>query len=399
MRKYMTGFGILILVVTTIVGSAASQNSCDHPFEGVAIQFSNGFWQKTDFCQHSIDYADVLSGGPPPNGIPPIGFPAQEHLGMPALPDPKFESIEGASSWLQPQSPVIALNLNDEARAYPLAILIWHEIVNDVIGDTPIAVTFCPLCNSSIVFERQVNGETLYFGTTGNLRNSDLIMWDDKSQSWWQQFTGEGIVGHYTGMMLTMLPSQVVGFAQFSQQYPDGQVLSRETGTSRSYGVNPYTAYDSSEQPFLYRGELDTRLPATARVLAAVIGGMPIAYPLETLQSKIAINDTVGGEDVVALWQGGVASALDSGQIDDGRDTGTAALYSRNLDGQVLTLTAGADGVIHDEQTGSTWNAFGTAIEGELQGRQLQQMLGALHFWFAWAAFQPDTGIYSEQSE
>jgi hypothetical protein len=288
----------------------------------------------------------------------------------------------------------VVLRLDGEVRAYPLAILIWHEIVNDVVGETPVAVTFCPLCNSSIAFDRRIDGETLYFGTTGNLRNSDLIMWDDKTQSWWQQFTGEGIVGAYTGNLLTMLPSQVVGFGQFREQYPDGRVLSRDTGASRSYGSNPYTFYDSTEQPFLFSGELDTRLPATARVLAGVVAGEPIAYPFDVLQIEIAINDTLGGEDIVAFWQGGVASALDTNQIDDGRDIGTAALFSRVVDGQTLTFTADESGLIRDDQTGSVWNAFGTATEGELKGSQLQQLVGAPHFWFAWAAFQPETAVY-----
>lgn len=394
MKKHFLGLLLLIVVVSSLGIPAAAQNSCDDPFGGVSTNFSSGYWPQTDFCQHSIDYADVLSGGPPPNGIPPVGFPAQEHLASPALPDPQFETVESASAWLQPQSPVVALSLDGEARAYPLAILIWHEIVNDVIGETPVAVTFCPLCNSSIAFDRRVDGETLFFGTTGNLRNSDLIMWDDKTQSWWQQFTGEGIVGAYTGTTLTMLPSQVVGFEQFKQQYPQGQVLSRETGTSRSYGSNPYTFYDSSQQPFLFTGELDTRLPATAHVLAGVVGGQPVAYPFEVLQTEFVINDTVGGEAVVALWQVGVASALDASQIDEGRDIGTAALFSRNLNGQTLTFTAAEGGLIRDDQTGSIWNAFGTATEGDLKDGQLQQLVGAPHFWFAWAAFQPETAVY-----
>lgn len=394
MNKHFLMVLLFILMVSRVVAPTTAQNSCDDPFGGTSTRFNSGFWPKTDFCQHNIDYADVLSGGPPPNGIPPVGFPAQDHLVAPALPDPQFETIDSASTWLQPQSPVVALSLDGEARAYPLAILIWHEIVNDVIGETPVVVTFCPLCNSSIAFDRRVDGETLFFGTTGNLRNSDLIMWDDKTQSWWQQFTGEGIVGVYTSTLLTMLPSQVVGFGQFKEQYPQGQVLSRDTGSSRSYGSNPYTFYDSTEQPFLYTGELDARLPATARVLAGVVAGQPIAYPFEALQAEFAMNDTVGGEDVVALWQGGVASALDTDQIDDGRDIGTAALFSRVVDGQTLTFIADEKGLIRDEQTGSVWNAFGTATEGALKGSQLQQLVAAPHFWFAWAAFQPETAVY-----
>lgn len=392
----------LVVIIILLVGLAApvahAQNSCERPFEGVSIRFSNGFWLKTDFCNTTIDLSEVISGGPPPNAIPPIGFPEWDDpinpsRVIPALPGPVFESVEAAQGWLQDQSPVIALEIEGEARAYPLSILIWHEIVNDVLGGVPVAVTFCPLCNSSIVFDRRVGEAELYFGTTGNLRRSDLIMWDDQTQSWWQQFTGEGIVGQYAGQMLTMLPSQVVGFAQFAAQYPQGQVLSRETGTGRDYGRNPYAGYDSGE-PFLFEGVVDPRLPATARVLAGLVSGEPVAYPFSTLATRFVINDTVADQPVVAFWQDGQASALDSGTIDSGAEVGTAALYSRLLDEQTLTFIAEADGSIRDEQTGSLWNAFGVAVSGPLEGQRLRQIVAAPHFWFAWAAFRPETLLY-----
>jgi Protein of unknown function (DUF3179) len=360
---------------------AAAQSTCTNPFEGESVRFSVDYWEKTDFCQHSVAYSEIISGGPPPDGIPPID-------------NPIFESIETASEWLQDQSPVIALEINGEARAYPLAILIWHEIANDEIGGVPVAVTFCPLCNSAVVFDRRVDGQTLRFGVSGNLRKSDLIMWDDVTQSWWQQFTGEAIVGAYTGTQLELLPSLVVGFREFANQYPDGQVLSRETSFQRDYGSNPYSGYDTNERPFLFSGELDVRLFPTARVLAGVIGGEAIAYPFDILREKQVINDIVGEENVVAFWQPGAASALDQSQIDESLDVGMAALYSRDLNGETLTFTMSDEGVILDEQTGSTWNMFGTAIDGELQGSQLQQILAFPHFWFAWAAFRPETAIY-----
>jgi hypothetical protein len=221
-------------------------------------------------------------------------------------------------------------------------------------------------------------------------------MWDDKTQSWWQQFTGEAIVGEYTGSALTFLPSQVVGFKQFKEQYPEGKVLSRETSANRPYGQNPYTFYDSTDTPFLFEGELDNRLRATERVLAGVIGGQAVAFPFAALAESVVINDFVGEEHVAAFWQGGVASALDATVIDVSRDIGTAALYSCQLDGQTLTFMADENGVITDDQTGSTWNAFGTAIDGELKGKQLQQFLAHPHFWFSWAAFQPETIIYGQ---
>jgi hypothetical protein len=359
-----------------------AQLSCDNP--PLDTSRISSVWDQTDFCQYEeAVFDEIISGGVPRDGIPPID-------------NPQFESIDAALEWLQPQSPVIALQLDGIARAYPLAILTRHEIVNDIIGDTPIAITFCPLCNSAIVFERRVDGQTLRFGVSGLLRNSDLIMWDDLTQSWWQQFTGEGIVGAYTGEQLTVLPSQVVGFGAFVQQYPEGEVLAQG---GRSYGSNPYVGYDSASQPFLFRGEPDDRLFPTERVLAGVIGGEPVAYPFLVLAEQIVINDTIGGKEVVAIWQPGATSALDQSSIDESRDVGMAALYNRELDGQALTFSADADGIIRDDQTGSAWNVFGTAVEGELGGEQLTQELAFPHFWFAWAAFRPDTVIYGQDIE
>ena len=339
-----------------------------------------GQW-KTDFSKHSIPLDEIISGGVGRDGIPPID-------------NPSFVSIEEALAWLQPQSPVIAFENNGEARAYPLGILMRHEIANDTIGDTPVAVTFCPLCNSSIVFDRRVDGEVLRFGVSGNLRHSDLIMWDDKTESWWQQFTGEAIVGEYTGRQLDFLPSLVIGFKDFSERYPTGQVLDRGKGIVRSSAAsNPYTNYDSNPSPFLFAGQADQRLFPTSRVLAAEIDGQAIAYPFDVLAEKRIINDRVGNKNVLAVWQPGAASALDKSDINASRDVGMAALYNRSLAGQTLTFRV-EDGLVRDEQTNSIWNIFGQAVEGELANRQLQQELAYPHFWFAWAAFKPETKIY-----
>jgi len=365
----------------TTIRVVLAQSSCDDPFEGQTIRFDTSDWEQTDFCQHSIAYDEVLSGGPPPDGIPPID-------------NPQFEALDAASAWLQPQSPVLALELDGAARAYPLAILTWHEIVNDVVGDVPIAVTFCPLCNSAFVFDRRVGDDVLRFGVSGNLRNSNLIMWDDLTQSWWQQFTGEAVVGTYTGTQLTEYPALITGFGAFAEQYPDGLVLSRATGFSRSYGTNPYPGYDQSIDPFLFASPLDRRLPATEHVLAGFIGSVGVAYPFSILQAEKLINDEVNGVPLLALWQSGSASALGGTIIDDSEDIGWAALYDRELDGRVLTFTADANGVISDQESGTTWNAFGEAIEGQLAGSRLEQRIAAPHFWFAWAAFEVETIIY-----
>jgi hypothetical protein len=375
---------IVMLVAVMVAGDGATaqgQNSCDDPFSGGRPPFTVSYWELTDFCKTSIAFSSLRSGGPPPDGIPPID-------------NPQFESIESAREWLFDQSPVIAVELDGDARAYPLGILTWHEIVNDTLGDTPVAVTFCPLCNAGIVFVRRVDNDTIRLGVSGLLRNSDMVMWDDLTQSFWQQISGTGIVGEYTGVVLDQLPSQMTSLGAFAEAYPDGVVLSRDTGEVRSYGVNPYRGYDTASAPFLYDGPMDDRLSAFERVLAVRIGTTLKAYPFSVLSTVGLVNDELGAIPVLALWQPGATSALDAGVIDESRDVGMAALYDRELDGIVLTFERHDDGVIRDLETGSGWNFFGQAVDGELAGQQLKQMLAAPHFWFAWAAFYPETEVY-----
>lgn len=379
----VTRLAVVAALLTSLFAfrTASAQNTCDDPFPGGQPSFSTRFWTKTDFCRRSVEFSDVFSGGPPPDGIPP-------------LDDPRFESITHAREWLQDRSPVIALDIDGEARAYPLAILTWHEIANDTLAGVPVAVTFCPLCNAGLVFDRRVDGDAIRLGVSGLLRNSDMIMWDDRTQSWWQQFTGEAIVGELTGTQLNILPSSMTSFEAFAERFPEGEVLSRETGFSRQYGMNPYTGYDSSD-PFLFFGRSDPRLPAMERVLGARIGSDAKAYPFSELSRVGVVNDRLADIPVVAFWQPGVASALDTSTIDDGRDVGFAALYDRVLDGVELTFEPDDAGLVRDTQTGSIWDSFGLALSGEYKDRQLQQLLAAPHFWFAWSAFLPETAVFA----
>jgi len=348
-----------------------------------APPFSTGEWT-TDFTRRTVAWEDVISGGPPKDGIP-------------AIDAPTFETIDAAATWLSDRDPVIVFEQNGDARAYPLAILIWHEIVNDVVGGKPVAVTFCPLCNASIVFDRTFGGQVLDFGTTGKLRNSDLIMYDRQTETWWQQFTGQGIVGQHAGEQLEFLASQVISFADFAAEFPDGQVLARPP-VNRSYGANPYTGYDSTQRPFLFQGEIDDRLPATERVAGVVLPGVVKAYPFTQVAAAGTINDEVTGTPLVIFHKSGTASALDAGAISQGRDVGSVAVFDRrSTDGRTLTFVAGEDGVYTDEETGSVWNILGEAVAGELAGQRLTQILAFDHFWFAWAAFHPETALYGSQ--
>lgn len=337
---------------------------------------------KTDFSRHSVPYEEIISGGPPKDGIPPID-------------EPKFISVEEAGEWLRPVEPVILVQVGEDARAYPLQILTYHEIVNDTIGGLPLAITFCPLCNTAIVFERTVDERLLDFGTTGHLRFSNLLMYDRQTETWWQQGNGEAIIGELLGARLEFYPGAIISWDEFRSSFPAGKVLSRETGFSRPYGRNPYIGYDDvNNPPFLYRGPAAPgALPPVARVLTVDLEDEAVAYPYEVLEEARVVNDTVGGEDIVVVWQPGTASALDAASIAEGRDVGAANAYSRQLDGQLLTFRFENNRMI-DDQTGSEWNFLGLAVSGALAGKQLEPIVAINHFWFSWAAFKPETRIY-----
>ncbi len=361
------------------VAATDSPYECGDPFEGASISFDLRYWDQTDFCQHSVNYSEIFSGGPPPDGIPPIDKPT-------------FETVESADAWLEGLEPVILLALEDDVRAYPLQIMTWHEIVNDKVNNIPVVVTFCPLCNTALVFERfPFNGELLTFGTSGNLRNSDLVMYDRQTQSWWQQFSGEGIVGYFTGTRLTAIPAAIISWEDFKTKYPDGQVLSKETGISRPYGQNPYVGYDNINSfPFLFTGEINDQLRAMDRVVGVLLeSGEASAYTFTRLSEEHVINDTIGETPVVLFWKAGTASALDTAVIAEGDDIGATSVYQATVNGEVLVFTDNGDGTFRDENTGSTWDIFGQAVAGPLAGISLQPISHHDTFWFAWAAFVP----------
>ena len=290
---------------------------------------------------------------------------------------------------------MIQIQINGDIRAYPLDILIWHEIVNDVVGGVPLAVTFCPLCNTAIAYERVLDGQTFEFGVSGLLRNSDLVMYDRTTESLWQQIGGKAIIGDMVGARLVAVPAPIVSLGQFRESFPEGIVLSRDTGFVRRYGDNPYVGYDTSRRPFLFSGQVDERLAALERVVTVELGSEHLAYAFGLLSAVGAFNDERAWRPVVVLWPPGTCSALDARDIAQARDVGATGVFRRELDDRILTFVPNnADPdrrTFLDEQTGSTWNIFGQAIAGELSGRSLPALVHANHFWFAWAAFQPDT--------
>ena len=343
-------------------------------------------WE-TNFDLHSVPYGEIVSGGPPRDGIPPIDSPV-------------FFVASRAPEYMRANEPVIALEIGGEAKAYPLAMLIRHEIVNDVLGGIPVAVTYCPLCNTALAFDRRVGGRVLDFGTSGNLRKSDLVMWDRQTESWWQQITGEAIVGDLTGTRLNVIAAQILSFSDFQDAYPDGLVLSRETGIypTGTYEVAPYAGYDrDGGQPFLFDGDIDPRLPPLERVLTIENAGEAIAYPFSELRRTPVINDVVGERDVAVFYSGDTLSPFAGTAAAPKRSVGSTGVFDPVADGLSLTFTV-SEGVIIDEQTGSAWTILGEALTGPLTGTRLEAIVHGNHFWFAWAAFRPDTAVWDIES-
>ncbi len=355
--------------------------SCAAPRDQVAQ--TPGEW-RTDFSRHTVPLEEIVSGGPPKDGIP-------------AIDRPRFERVREADRWLDDREPVIVVEHGGLARAYPYQILIWHEIVNDRIGDLPIAVTYCPLCNTALVFDRRHKGRVLDFGTTGRLRHSDLVMYDRETESWWQQATGEGIVGAFAGDSLRWIASQTVSWAEFRVAHPTGEVLSRQTGYDRRYGTNPYTGYDApggSPIAAFFRGSRDDRLRAMERVAAVRSGSETVAYPFSRLREARVVNDEVGGRHIVVFWTSGTASALDHAELARGRDVGATGVFERYVGGRRLTFEREAGAGFRDRETGSRWNVVGQAIAGSLKGTRLTRVPSGDYFWFAWAVFRPETRVW-----
>ena len=257
-------------------------------------------WPHTDFTNKTIDFSEVISGGPPKDGIP-------------AIDEPQF-LVATKINDIGDKEPVIYLIVGNETRAYPFRILMWHEIVNDQIKDVPVTVTYCPLCNAAVVFDRRINDKVLDFGVSGKLRHSDMIMYDRQTESWWQQFLGVGIVGEMTGVELKQLPARVIPFSEYKRQFPDGKVLISSNPQIRPYGENPYVNYDSSQTPFLYKGRYDGP-------------GSPMSYVISIGKDAWLLSDLRAAKkiihgDLILEWEKGMNSALDSRQIDRGRDIG-----------------------------------------------------------------------------
>ncbi len=327
-----------------------------------------------------VAFDEIRSGGPPPDGIPPVD-------------DPVFLDVADVE-FLADNEPVLALEIDGDARAYPVQILTWHEIVNDTVGGIPVSVTYCPLCNSAVAYDRRLDDLVLDFGTSGLLYNSALVMYDRQTETLWSHFTGQGVIGELTGRELESFPLSTVSWSTWRDANPDGLVLSRDTGFSRDYGRNPYPGYDDVDGiPFLFEGDVDGRYTALTRIVGIELDDEAVGVPLIELQDAHVIAGEIAGTPLVVLWAAGTSSALQNADIASGVDVGATGVFIPEVDGQALTFSANGDGTFTDDQTGSTWSILGEATAGELAGARLEALVHVDTFWFAWSTFLPDTEV------
>jgi len=375
----------------TDVGSAAEPTTTRGPLETsttaqdpLDVGSALADMRNPSFPEPLIDPDEVMSGGPPPDGIPPID-------------NPFFVSIDEADSYLTDPEPVVVVEIDGEARAYPVQVLMWHEIVNDEIAGVPVAVTYCPLCNSAVTYVREIDGIATTFGTSGRLFNSALVMYDRLSETLWTHYDGRAVIGHFTGERLEPLASPLLAWADFKGEYPDGMVLDRErTGFRRDYGRNPYSGYDDPDgTPFLFRGDADDRARLQQRVVGVEVDGASVGWTLEAVSSDeetAVTSGSVGGTPIVIFWKAGQSTALESSLVSEGRDVGSVGVFLPEVDGETLRFEASAGGFF-DIATGSEWTITGRAVTGELAGSELEQLPHLDTFWFAWSSYQPDTTL------
>jgi hypothetical protein len=332
-----------------------------------------------------VDRDSIVSGGPPPDGIP-------------AIDDPQFAPAR-TINWLADNEPVLALQLGEQVRAYPVQVMIWHEIVNDQVGEVPVTVTYCPLCNSGIAFDPRVDGRVLDFGTSGALHQSALVMYDRQTESLWTHFDGRAVVGTLVGEQLRPLPLSTVSWKDFAAVHPDAPVLTRDTGYERLYGRNPYIGYDQADRPLtgFVTGDVDDRLPPMARVVGVHVQGAPggaasLAVATTDLAEQGVITIQVDGRQVTLWHAPGTTSSLHRQNIADGEDVGATGVFYTDHESSTLDFTRSGDEFV-DERTGSIWNVLGEAIAGPLAGEHLEPVPHVDTFWFAWAAYRPDTAL------
>ena len=291
--------------------------------------------------------------------------------------------------WLDDDNLVIGYDSGDEAYAYPVNVLDFHELVNDVIEDVPVLITYCPLCFSGVVYSRELDGRVLTFGNTSALYQSDLVMYDHQTGSYWFQVGGEAVVGPLTHARLGLLPSTTMAWGEWRRLYPETRLLTGIAGNPSLFASNRYgrgfpesykdrIANDRFVFP-VHRDLLDSRLSSGELVLTVEVAGAVTAYPLEKI-GDAAVNDRVGGRPVVVFARAENRAVGAFSPVVDGR---TLTFYYRDQDQTFV-----------DRETGSVWDAAGRSAAGPLEGTQMERLNTRRAFWFSIAIAFPDVDVY-----
>jgi len=275
-----------------------------------------------------VDPSKIRGGGPPKDGIP-------------AIDNPKYVTVAEADEWIQDNELVLAIQHKGVKRVYPFQILVWHEIVNDKIQGDPLLITYCPLCGSGIAFERTINGEEVEFGTSGKLYNSNLVMYDRKTDTYWTQIDGKAIIGPLTGMKLTPISIDTVVWRDWKVAHPDSEVLSQDTGFRRSYGRDPYGSY--YEDSFLI-------------------------FPVESEDNRVHPKTVIFGIEVDGFYKAyGEDDLIELGEIED------------SVNGVPVKVTRDDAGIVKITNLDTR-----------------EEIVKERDFWFAWYAFHPETELYTK---
>ena len=358
------GIALVFLAISFEGESTPEMTIVDLP-ESEIFESSELVLMETNGVKHLIPLDKIKGGGPPKDGIPSID-------------NPVFTTVQN-SHFMSDSDIVIGLDINGETKAYPLFILVWHEIVNDRVGDTPVSVTYCPLCYTNQVFERIINGQEVEFGTSGKLYNSNLLMYDRLTESYWSQALGMAVKGELSGYQLNLIPFDVITWGDWKILHPDTLVMTTDTGHIRSYATDPYGSYYTEPRILFPVEHSDDRMHPKEIILGFHQNDIYKAYKQNDIESNVLVNDSIGEIPVMLI-------SLFSEN---------SRAFERTVDGQVLDFEY-VNGKIIDTQTNSEWNYDGLAISGEYDAQRLERMPIEPGFWFEWVAFHPETLVYGD---
>ena len=355
--------GTVIAILAVSISSVSEPAVVSTPVSSTDLSYSEPLIMETNGIKHSIPLDKIKEGGPPKDGIPSID-------------NPQFADV-GDAHFMSDSDTVIGLEINGESKAYPIFILVWHEIVNDHVGETPVAVTYCPLCYTNQVFERIIDKQEVEFGTSGKLYNSNLLMYDRYTESYWSQALGIAVKGELTGYELNLVPFDVITWGDWKQLHPDTKVLTTDTGHIRSYATDPYGNYYTEPRIMFPVEYSDDRLHPKEIIIGFNLDDVYKAYKQNDIESEIIINDSIGDTPVllVSLF------------------SENSRAFVRTVDDTMLDFVF-KDGQIFDSQTQSEWNYDGLSISGKYKGMQLERLPIQPGFWFEWIAFHPQTLLF-----